>query len=360
MPGCGPWSKVGRQCWLSEMFKCSEFELYEVEDTASVCSMVTVYGATSGLTARVKLGEACDVTNDCTLMAGTTVGKNACLGVFTYGAPGQNFEDYSITLGGFKLRSGGSAADIEAGLTSGKFENAASRLLPPWQCAIYNVLYIIGANCIFTLTSVMMIVPGAVLGFYAYFHYGYFLGAAFSPAVVVGSWVIFVAYLALLKKLVMADSGGQHAIFKSFGAGRWQTLCINAHIYADFNGFKGSLLYNWYLRAMGAKVGKDVFCLGGVVAEYEQVSIDDGAIIADGAFLLTHTVEARHVKIRPIRIGKQCTVGALSAVLPDACMEDGSTLQEMSLVMKGETVPRGASWAGVPASPALPGIKYSL
>jgi acetyltransferase-like isoleucine patch superfamily enzyme len=68
------------------------------------CSMVTVVGATSGLTARVKLGEACDVTNDCTLMAGTTVGKNACLGVFTYGAPGQNFEDYSITLGDFKLR----------------------------------------------------------------------------------------------------------------------------------------------------------------------------------------------------------------------------------------------------------------
>jgi hypothetical protein len=66
--------------------------------------MVTVIGATSGLTARIKLGEACDVTNDCTLMAGTTVGKNACLGVFTYGAPGQSFEDYSITLGGFKLR----------------------------------------------------------------------------------------------------------------------------------------------------------------------------------------------------------------------------------------------------------------
>jgi acetyltransferase-like isoleucine patch superfamily enzyme len=93
-------------------------------------------------------------------------------------------------------------------------------------------------------------------------------------------------------------------------------------------------LYNWYLRAMGTKVGKDVFCLGGVVAEYEQVTINDGAVIADGAFLLTHTVEARHVKIRPIRIGKQCTIGALSAVLPDACMEDYSTLAEMSLVSR--------------------------
>jgi hypothetical protein len=68
--------------------------------------MVTVIGATSGRTAPVVLGEACDVTNDCTLLPGTTVGKNACLGVFTYGAPDQHFDDYSITLGSFKLRWG--------------------------------------------------------------------------------------------------------------------------------------------------------------------------------------------------------------------------------------------------------------
>jgi acetyltransferase-like isoleucine patch superfamily enzyme len=94
-------------------------------------------------------------------------------------------------------------------------------------------------------------------------------------------------------------------------------------------------LYNWYLRAMGTKIGKEVFCLGGVVAEYDQVSIGDGTVIGDGAFLLTHTVEARHVKVRPITIGKNVTIGALSAVLPDACMEDHATLHEMSLVSKG-------------------------
>lgn len=30
-------AKIGRQCWLSEFFRCSEFEMYEVGDTASVC-----------------------------------------------------------------------------------------------------------------------------------------------------------------------------------------------------------------------------------------------------------------------------------------------------------------------------------
>jgi hypothetical protein len=30
-------SQVGRQCWLSEMFRCSDFDLYQVDDCASVC-----------------------------------------------------------------------------------------------------------------------------------------------------------------------------------------------------------------------------------------------------------------------------------------------------------------------------------
>jgi len=30
-------ANIGRQCWLSEQFACSEFEMYEVGDTASVC-----------------------------------------------------------------------------------------------------------------------------------------------------------------------------------------------------------------------------------------------------------------------------------------------------------------------------------
>jgi acetyltransferase-like isoleucine patch superfamily enzyme len=90
--------------------------------------------------------------------------------------------------------------------------------------------------------------------------------------------------------------------------------------------------YNLYLRAMGTQVGPGVACMGGVVAEYEQVDIGEGAVINEGSFLLTHTVENRCAKIRPISIGKRVTVGCLCAVLPDASMSDGSSLGDMSLV----------------------------
>jgi hypothetical protein len=57
-------------------------------------------------------------------------------------------------------------------------------------------------------------------------------------------------------------------------------------------------------------------------------------VINEGSFLLTHTVENRCAKIRPISIGKRVTVGCLCAVLPDASMSDGSSLADMSLVSR--------------------------
>ncbi len=56
------------------------------------------------------------------------------------------------------------------------------------------------------------------------------------------------------------------------------------------------------------------------------------------------------------------TIGAESVVLYDSNMEDGARLDALSLLMKGETLPAGTAWAGLPArccsneSPERPGI----
>lgn len=119
-------------------------------------------------------------------------------------------------------------------------------------------------------------------------------------------------------------------------------LCVSLHTLLQW--------YNLYLRAMGTKVGPGVACMGGVVAEYEQVCIGEGTVVNEGTFILTHTVESRCAKIRPISIGKRVTIGGLCAVLPDAAMEDGSSLADMSLVRCGRRGGRRAQlqggWAG--------------
>jgi len=87
-----------------------------------------------------------------------------------------------------------------------------------------------------------------------------------------------------------------------------------------------------YMRAMGASVGRGVCCLGHMGTEFDQVSVGDGSVMNPGSALLTHTVENRCVKIHPVSIGRRVTVGVSCVILPNATMDDGSSLADMSLV----------------------------
>lgn len=48
------------------------------------------------------------------------------------------------------------------------------------------------------------------------------------------------------------------------------------------------------------------------------------------------------MKIRPISLGRGCTVGALATLLPDVALGDGARVGDVTVVMKGESVPGGA------------------
>jgi acetyltransferase-like isoleucine patch superfamily enzyme len=57
------------------------------------------------------------------------------------------------------------------------------------------------------------------------------------------------------------------------------------------------------------------------------------------------------MKSSTVAIGPRCNVGADALVLYDTCMEDGSSLQALSLLMKGEDLPARTAWEGIPARP---------
>jgi carbonic anhydrase/acetyltransferase-like protein (isoleucine patch superfamily) len=55
------------------------------------------------------------------------------------------------------------------------------------------------------------------------------------------------------------------------------------------------------------------------------------------------------MKMSTVHIGLRCHVGAGSLVLYDTNMEEGASLGDLSLLMKGEVLPVGTAWAGIPA-----------
>ena len=62
----------------------------------------------------------------------------------------------------------------------------------------------------------------------------------------------------------------------------------------------------------------------------------------------THLFEDRVSKQSTLKIGDDCGLGAMAVVLVDSRMGDGSYLNALSLLMKGEALPPRSEWAGIP------------
>jgi acetyltransferase-like isoleucine patch superfamily enzyme len=69
----------------------------------------------------------------------------------------------------------------------------------------------------------------------------------------------------------------------------------------------------------------------------------------DPGVAATHLFEDRVMEMSTVSVGRGCRVGSRAVVLYDSELGDGVSLDALSLVMKGETLPRGGRWRGIPA-----------
>jgi len=107
-----------------------------------------------------------------------------------------------------------------------------------------------------------------------------------------------------------------------------------------------------FFRLMGAKIGRRVFMNTSCLTEFDLIRIGDDVALNQDATLQTHLFEDRVMKMSTIEIGDGCSVGANAVVLYDTRMEAGATLADLSLLMKGESLPAETAWHGTPARAA--------
>jgi non-ribosomal peptide synthetase-like protein len=112
-------------------------------------------------------------------------------------------------------------------------------------------------------------------------------------------------------------------------------------------------LMSAYLRAMGAKVGRNVWLETLAVTEFDLVHLDDGAVLNRGACLMTHLVHDRLMRTGPTTIGAAATLGPASAVLPDTRLGAACTVGGRSIVLRGEELPAATRWHGAPVVPQM-------
>ena len=86
--------------------------------------------------------------------------------------------------------------------------------------------------------------------------------------------------------------------------------------------------------------------------EFDTIRIGNDAALNSDCGLQTHLFEDRVMKVSTVNIGDRCTVGSGAIVLYDTVMAPDSSLGNLSMLMKGESLPAGSSWVGSPARTA--------
>ncbi|KAH0386054.1 Non-ribosomal peptide synthetase C-terminal, partial [Aureobasidium melanogenum] len=127
----------------------------------------------------------------------------------------------------------------------------------------------------------------------------------------------------------------------------WETLCeplLAAQLV-------GTPYINMCFRLMGVTIGSRVTMLSSDITEYDCVTIGDEANVNRACGAQTHLFEDRVMKVGNVKLGNRACVKPFSVCLPGSTIEDEGQLGSLSLLMKGEVLPRGTAWEGAPVVP---------
>ncbi|MBB4945104.1 non-ribosomal peptide synthetase-like protein [Kitasatospora gansuensis] len=110
----------------------------------------------------------------------------------------------------------------------------------------------------------------------------------------------------------------------------------------------GTPVLNLWLRALGAKVGRGVWCETYWLPEADLVTLGDGATVNRGCVVQTHLFHDRIMRMDTVILHEGATLGPGGIVLPGSTVGARSTLGPASLVMRAESVPADTRWLGNP------------
>jgi len=121
----------------------------------------------------------------------------------------------------------------------------------------------------------------------------------------------------------------------------------------------GTPLYNLYLRALGAKVGRGAVLLTGHLPVCtDLLTIGPGAVIRRACYLNGYRARGGVIETGPVALGADVFVGEQTVLDIGTAMGDGAQLGHSSSLQAGQAVPAGACWHGSPARPAGAGYDY--
>ena len=291
----------------------------------------------------VKIGRRSFVGNSAFVPGGNTITDECLLGVLTI-PPTTKMPKGSAWLGSpsFYLPRRQLSQIFDESLT----------YIPPRELYIKRLIYeffrIILPPTLFSLAGgVLWIVYSQLL-----MQYSVSVAIILSPWLMLLSGVGITAIVIAIKKILIGRYTPKVKPLWDIFVRRTELvtgLYENAVVPSLLAPFLGTPFAALILRALGAKVGKRCFIETTFTTEFDLLKIGDDSSIGLMCSLQTHLFEDRVMKMSCIKIGNGCSIGPRAVVLYDSVLEDGVKLDALSLVMKGEVLPKNTRWQGSPS-----------
>jgi len=171
----------------------------------------------------------------------------------------------------------------------------------------------------------------------------------FLPLMFVLVTLLTIALVGFSKWLLVGSWSAGDRPFYSWFHFRWVALMSGFGVLSDLiEQLGGTWLAVAYLRIMGAEVGKRV-CFFGHGFEYDLLRIGDDVCIGHNCDVTAHTVENMVMKLEGLSFDKGSSILSDSVIMPGGQAETWSVLLEHSQVLKGDVVPSGRTFGGLPA-----------
>lgn len=110
----------------------------------------------------------------------------------------------------------------------------------------------------------------------------------------------------------------------------------------------GTPLLPFVMRMLGANIGKRCTMMSFDLTEWDMVNLGDEAVLNAFCGPQTHLFEDRVMKVGPVTVESRATLKPYTICLPNSRVGQGSQLDSLSLLMKGESVPANQRWQGAP------------
>ncbi len=163
--------------------------------------------------------------------------------------------------------------------------------------------------------------------------------------------ITMMVLFPILAKLLGWKTGEGTVPIRSFKVWNWYNyngaILTFQTLFGKFT--RSNALYVLFLRAMGAKIGKNVIVNSNTIYDHDMLEIGDNTVIGGDAAIIGHVGEKGNLVRKKIVIGRDCTIGQYTTIFPGAVIGDNCHVGAMSLVPKGMKLDSNAVYGGVPA-----------